>query len=272
MEEYCVSRCPQGKICHVADPNLGCLIGSSLPNTRQCCQFDHNDYFIDRVFAIWRYGNGIDEINTRQFRRALGALLYSLRNRIRTVPRLDKRIHGVLVIRPNRFRPSTIDDLVQLMHKVVPGSGFKVIMGVSDIARQPAALRGNPRIVFKSIAPSANVPHNALTLAARLVVYISDQVTSSGVVALVLNTLRNLNPWPTAHIYVFLKAGCSPLISANQLDEIRYAMSASRFAGNIEINSLSRLFANDVQMESMNISPQRSVTFLDTKLQIAIAG
>lgn len=56
----CAYGCPQSKRCPVADPNLECVVGTTLPNypgRPRCCEVDDNHYFIDTVRAILAYGN-----------------------------------------------------------------------------------------------------------------------------------------------------------------------------------------------------------------------
>lgn len=81
-DAYCAYGCPQGKRCPVADPNLGCVVGTLLPNNPgrpRCCEVDDDQYFIDRVRAILAYGNCPDIVQQNAgisgVRQALGALL-----------------------------------------------------------------------------------------------------------------------------------------------------------------------------------------------------
>jgi hypothetical protein len=195
---YCAYGCPPGKRCPVGDPNLGCLVGAELlhnPGRPRCCEVVDDDYFIDTVRAILAYGNRPEVVQqnagTAGVRQALQNFLYDMNyGGAPDLPIFD----GWLEIQPGQLSPNMIDDLVKLMHKVVPNSGFKVKMDVADIQRQPVTFRENPRNYFVSHdIPFPQLPSNALTIAAHVQVW-DRNITGYKAVSLVLNALQNPNP------------------------------------------------------------------------------
>lgn len=271
---YCAYGCPQGKRCPVADPQLGCVVGTALannPGRPRCCEVDANDHFIDVVRAILTYGslgqNVLHYPGTAGIRDALQTLLDNMKL---GGPSVQNGFSDVLTIHPGQLVPTTIDELVQLLHKMVPISGFSVDMELSHIERQPRAWRANPVNYFYSTrAPLQNLPPNTLTLAAKLEIW-PENVSGSQVVALVLNVLANPDPWPTARVELRLEQGCHPLIRRRHITDLRRAMHTTRFVGRITIDGIHRPFAAHVQPGRFVVAPGKQMLITTDVLEITV--
>ena len=262
-DSYCRYDCPPNKRCAAADPNFGCLVGTTrphLPGQQRCCEVADHDYFLDTVRAISAYGNRHvvvqQNAGTAGVRQALENLLHSLDSG--GAP--DNPIYnGVLEIVPGQLDPSMIDNLVRVMQAMVPDSGFSVEMAVADIARQPLVWRENRSNFFRSMStPLQNLPTNALTLASHLEIW-ARNVSGFNVVSLVLSALANPHPHHTASVQLRLDQGCDPPINRRNIAQIRASMRATRFIGTLTINSLPNPFAADVQLGQFQVAPGKTM-------------
>lgn len=276
---YCATDCPQGKRCPVADPDIGCFVGTELPNNPgrpRCCEVDGDDRFLDTVRAILRHGNKHSVVQqnagTAGFRQAFQDFLDSMN--VGGPPEDVFIDNGLLEIESGYLEPSTVDDLVKLMHEMVPDSGFKVKMEFDDIERQPVALRENPRNYFMSekIYLDYDVPSNALTVAAHLQVY-ALSISGFRAVSLVIHALANPDPWPTADTdtELRLQLGCDPKISRRHVTQLKNAMRSTRFVGRVAINSHPNPFEDDVQLGQSQVAQGRDINVSAHGLEIIIA-
>lgn len=175
----CAVGCPPNKTCPVASPNLGCVIGTSRPHnpgTPRYCEIDGNDVYISTERDMEAYGNQRHIVQQNQGTLELRQALYVLVQAIDipqgpsmlrsddealSFPRLPYAIQGLTT--------NMIDDLVRLLHNMVPDSGFEVELQIADIERQPRSWHANPRNCF-AVHPThaQRLPQNALNLAANL--------------------------------------------------------------------------------------------------------
>jgi len=272
---YCAYGCPPGKRCHVADPNFGCVLGDELltnPRRPRCCEVEDHNAFIDTAFAILEAGNSFNVVQqnagTAGIRQALGALLVSFG--IGGHPP-QASFYETLTIRPGQFVPRMVDDLVKLLQKMMPDSGFSVDMEIYHIARQPREWRENPNNSFYSmVAPLQNLPSNALTLAATLEVW-PRNVTAAKVVSLVLHALANPDPWPTSDVKVRLEHGLTSLINRHHITLLRAAVQTTRFVGRLEISSLPDMCRENVQFGQFQVAPGKDIEVDARTLEITIA-
>lgn len=210
--------------------------------------------FVDRVRAILAYGNHPDivqqNVGTAGVRQALGDLFDNMK--LGGSP-AHNVIHQRLKIFHGQLVPSIVDDLVQLLQKKVPDSGFSVDMTIADIARQPRECRENPRNSFKSmVAPLPNLPSNTLTLAATLELW-PRNITGFKAVPLLLNALANPDPWPSSNIELRVEQGCTTPINRRHIADLRVAMLATRFVGTIYLHGLPGPFEQTWSWGSLSL-------------------
>lgn len=272
---YCAYGCPDDKLCPVANPDIGCAFGTELlhnPGRPRCCEVDNDYRFLDTVRAILSYGNspGVAQRNagTGAFRQALGQFLNSIN--FGGSPGTTFIWHGLLDLNAGGLlEPSMIDDLVQLMHTMVPDSGFKVKMDFADIVRQPVALKEDPRNFFISQeVPLQELPTNALTVAAHLIVRGRD-ATGAKAISLVLNALANFNPWMNTDTELRLDS-CDPKISPRQVAHLRAAIQSTRIVGKVAITIWSNPFASSVQLGQFEVASGKEMILSENGVEITI--
>lgn len=125
---------------------------------------------------IEAYGNQPHIVQQNQGTNGFRQALYIL---VQTVdvpqgPSLFRGDEGALSFPPPPYviqglTTSLVDDLVRLLHNIVPDSGFEVELKIADIERQPRSSSANPKNCFV-IHPThvQCLPPNALNLAAKL--------------------------------------------------------------------------------------------------------
>lgn len=275
---YCAYGCPGGKLCALGDPNIGCVVGTELlhnPGRPRCCEVDNDYHFLDTVRAILHHGNTPFVVQrnagTGACRQALGQLLDSIN--AGGYPAQTFISNGTLDIPTHaQFPTHMIDDMVQLMHMMVPDSGLRVKMEFDDIVRQPLVLREEPRNLFKSHeVPIQQLPNHALTVAARLQVF-ARGATGAQAVMLVIHALSNPDPStnPATDTELRLEFGCDPKITRRHVTMVRNAMQSTRFVGKVSINSLPNPFQGDVQLGQFQVAAGKDINVSAHGMEITI--
>lgn len=278
---YCDVGCPANNVCPVADPNLGCVIGTARPHhpgTPRCCQIDANTVFLRTVRDILAHGNhpvtSHQNAGTGGVRQALGSLLQTID--IPAGPSFFPEDHRVLVIEPDLvdlhdLTESHIDDLVQILQKMVPDSGFQAELPIADIQRQPRAWRENHRNIFISMpTPTLTLPPRALNLAANLHIT-ATQANGPKLVSLFLNALADPDPMPSANTRIQVTGRLALRINRRNIAQIGAAMRATRFVGTLTLGSFRYLLAPGVGVGHFQVSPGKSIRLTQHLLEVTIA-
>lgn len=278
---YCNVGCPANSICPVADPNLGCVIGTTRPHnpgTPRCCQVDANFMFMKTVRDILAHGNDLvisqQNVGTVGIRQALGALLQTID--IPGGPSFFDDNHRALIIDPDLvdihdLTESHIDDLVQILQKMVPQSGFQAELPFADIQRQPRVWRENLMNTFVSMpTPTLTLPPKALNIAANLDIT-ATQANGPKLVSLFLNALADPDPMPSANTRIRVAAQLASKINRRNIAQIGAAMQATRFVGTLSLISSRYLLKPEVDIGQFQVSPGKSIRLTLHLLEVTIA-
>lgn len=266
----CAADCPVNKYCFASTEGVeGCVVGARMqpndsvsglqsplrPQKRMrrlssawpdlgddsgtpCCEVDTNATFVNTARAIMDYGeqHAVQNPGGQKARDAL-------RDIFSAMPPSDGDPgifrNDELDSRNMNLSQRQLEDLLQLLERIVPHTGYSATLRMEELLRQPLGRRRKPQ--NKYWAPDVlrnEVPENALVLATYLEIHVSSQMPVPEVVTLVLRALSDQNVNPDHKYNVTLQTRPrpgDPKITWEDIVLIRDAMESSLFRGTIDL-------------------------------------
>lgn len=278
----CAADCPANKHCFAeTDGVQGCVVGTrrqptdplSLRVPRRppkrvrrsgtawpylhddlgppCCEVDTDLTFVRTVREISAYAqaNAGENPGAQNVRNALHAILSSMPpwDGQRGIFRGDE-----LDSTNTNLSQHQLEDLFQLLERIVPRTGYRVILSIQDLQRQPRERRRKPQNEYWAPDVQRNeLPVNSLVLATHLEIHVTGEMAPPEVVNLVLGALRDENVNPGDKYDVTLETEPrrhDPRITYEHITLLRDAMASSLFRGTMDLH-----FAGDEAVFEDNV-------------------
>lgn len=240
----CAAHCPAGKHCFPEDNAQSCVVGSARVDNagNSCCVVDQNVMFLKTARDILAHAQAQAVLNpgTENVRSALTAF-------VNTMPQLSQ---NPSMFQGSRFTfiPWMLDeqqgeDLIQLLERVVPQTGYSVELEMADLRAQPLQRRRKPQNRYACNGVTLNeLPHDALSLATNLEIHAMSSMEAYEVIVLVLRALNNPNQDNIRRRVTFqTNLPLNSEMRRTYIRQVKSAMRSSAFRGIIIVS-----FAGDV--------------------------
>lgn len=236
----CAADCPAGKHCFPEDDAQSCVVGSSRVDNagNNCCVVDQDVTFLKTARDILAHAQAQAVLNP-----GTGSVLNALTAFVNTMPQLPQNPGSLFEGSHLTFPAWNVnqqrgEDLVQLLERVVPYTGYSVRLEMADLRRQPLQRRRKHQNRYACYGVTLNeLPYDALSLATNLEIRVISVMEAHEVTMLVLRALTNPNQ-DNLHRRVRLQTNL-PLnseIRRTYIRQVKSAMRLSAFRGIIMVN------------------------------------
>lgn len=277
----CDTVCPPDKICFEADPAVGCVIGTTrdagvYPHAAACCEANRDVFYVNTVRSMLEYSRTTNAPNHMVVgnRRALRELLATID--VEDGPSLFENAGHLYVstllmpaLPDPQFTETMIDDLLQLLVKLMPTEVISIAITLDNLQRQSYDFRKNDKYCFTiplMSIPTSDVPSDILTLT-------SSSVLMFGAAHGFEISSRIIHALQTRDVHVHdSTVMCTNLLSKinpSHLRAIRAAMVTTGFRGQITIVN-NNLFSDGVSHGLRQITPHRTLDCRQDELVLKV--